>query len=116
VTACESFLQRFGYIRDISNSFQHVEERSRGRGRSGKKLPTVLIVLGSFNGRRFGVTTADGLHTEVEISEPFVQEVRSALLEIIWSFEWIGVGNVRVRPPEGMGARQGPTRTQDESD
>jgi hypothetical protein len=40
----------------------------------------------------------------VEISEQFLEAVRSALLEIIWSFEWIHVGNVRVPRPEGTGA------------
>jgi hypothetical protein len=102
--ACATFLQRFGHIRDIRNSLQHVEERSQGKGSNGKILPGGLLLLGGFIGRRFGVTTGDGQLKEVEISEQFLEAVRSALLEIIWSFEWIHVGNVRVRRPEGARA------------
>ena len=96
---CEAFLDRFDYIREIRNSLQHVEERYQGIGSSRKKL--TLVVLGSLNGRRFGVTTGDGPHKEVEISEQFLEVVRSVLLEIVWSFEWIGVGKVRVRRQDG---------------
>jgi hypothetical protein len=102
--ACKAFLQRFGDIREIRNSLQHIEERAEAKGSFGKRLTGPILDLGSLNERRFGITTGSGQRMEVEISEQFLELVRSALVEIIWSFEWIAVGNVRVRRPEGRAA------------
>jgi hypothetical protein len=106
VAACDSFIQRYGYIRGMRNSLQHIEERVQGKGSHDKTLPVGLLIQGSFIGRRFCVTTDSGQHAEVEISEQFAEAARTALLEIIWSFDWLHVGNVRAKPPEGMAARQ----------
>jgi len=67
-----------------------------------KKLPgPVIVVGGDFKApNRFGVTSGDGRYAEVEISEQVLNYLRSALLEIIWSFEWIVIGNTRARRPE----------------
>lgn len=95
--ACEAFRQEFGYIRDIRNSLQHIEERAQAKGQFGRRLSGPILDLGSLNERRFGITSGDGQHLEVEISEFVLRRVRSALLNVMWSFEWLGPGNLPVR-------------------
>lgn len=101
ISMCSAFLQRFKDIRHIRNSLAHLHERSQAKGYPGKRLTGPILNLGSFIGNRFGVTSGDGRYAEVEISEQLLACFRSALLEIIWSFEWIVFGNVRAKPPEG---------------
>jgi hypothetical protein len=102
VSACDGFLQRFKDIRHIRHSLAHQRERSQAEGYPSKRLAGPLLILGgAFIGNRFGVTSGDGRYAEVEISEQLLACFRSALLEIIWSFEWIVIGNVRARRPEG---------------
>ena len=98
--ACSAFLQRFQGVRLIRNSLAHVDERSQGMGSRGKKLPgPVLVIGGGFTGNRFGVTSGEGAYAEVEISEQFLACFRAALIEIIWSFDWIVIGNIRAKRP-----------------
>jgi hypothetical protein len=99
--ACNAFLRCFQDVRHIRNSLAHVDERSQSIGSGRKKLPgPLLIISGAFIDNRFGVTSGDGLYAEVEISEQLLACLRSALLEIIWSFEWIVIGNIRAQRPE----------------
>ena len=97
VAACDAFLRQFGYIRDIRNSLQHIEERIQAKGSFGKKLPGPIIDLGSLNECRFGVTTGDGRHLEVEISEDFIGRFRLALSDVLWSLDWLGPGETLIR-------------------
>lgn len=104
IAACDGFLHRFQDVRLIRNSLAHVDERSQGIGSGGKKLPGPLLIIGGgFVGNRFGITSGDGRYAEVEISEQLLSNSRSALLEIIWSFEWIVIGNIHARRPEHNG-------------
>ncbi len=94
--ACGAFLQQFGYIRDIRNSLQHIEERVREKGYGGRPLGPI-IDLGSLNERRFGVTTGNGQQLDVDISEPYVERFRSALSDVFCSLEWLGPGEVVIQ-------------------
>ncbi len=99
--ACNALLRRFQDVRHIRNSLAHVDERSQAIGSRGKKLPgPVLVIGGGLSGNRFGLTCGDGRYAEVEISKQYLSCLRSALLEIIWSFEWIVIGNIRAKRPE----------------
>jgi|ERR1039458_6369310 hypothetical protein len=99
--ACNDFLQRFQDVDQIRHSLAHVDERSQAIGYGRKKLPGPLLVIGgAFIDNRFGITSGDGRYVEVEISERFLARFRSALLEVIWSFEWIVIGNIRAKRPE----------------
>lgn len=103
--ACEIFLEQYGRIRDIRNSLQHIEERAQAKGHGGRKLAGPILDLGSLmNGRWFGITTGENQHIRVEVSEQFLKDVWFALLRIVWSFQWIAVGNIHVPPPEGADA------------
>jgi len=105
IVACNALLLRFQDVRHIRNSLAHVDERSQGIGSGGKKLPgPLLIVGGCLVGNRFGVTSGDGRYAEVELSEQMMTNFRSALLEIIWSFEWLVIGNIRAKRPEHTGS------------
>ncbi len=80
-----------------------MDERANAKGSRCYKLGSI-IDLGSFVDKSlFEITTGSGEHIRLEISEQFLEVVRSALLEIIWSFEWIDVGNIRVYRPSRKG-------------
>jgi hypothetical protein len=94
--ACDAFLHQFGYVRDIRNSLQHVEERAQAKG-SGKTRLGPIIDLGSLNERQFGVTTGQGQHLEVDITEDYIRSFRSALADIFGWLEWLGLGETPIR-------------------
>lgn len=96
LAACEDFLHQFGYIRDIRNSLQHVEERAQAKG-VGKVALGPIIVLGFLNERRFGATTGLGQYLEVDITEDYLVRFRSALSDVFWSLEWLGIGETPMR-------------------
>jgi hypothetical protein len=99
--ACNALLQRFQDIDQIRHSLAHVDERSQAIGYGRKKLPGPLLVIGgAFIENRFGITSGDGRYVEVEISERFLACFRSALLQVIWSFEWIVFGNIHAQRPK----------------
>ncbi len=104
VASCDALLQRFKGIDQIRHSLAHVEERSQGKGYGGKELRGPLLVIGgSFIGsNRFGLTSGDGRYVEVEISEGFLSCFRSALRRVLWSFEWLVVGNIRAQRPSDL--------------
>ncbi len=98
--ACRKFQQDFGYLRDIRNSIQHIEERAQGLGRNNQPLNVRLLVLGAFIDNRFGITTDNGCYVDVEISEATLQLIRLALQKIIWSVKWLGPGSIAIETPE----------------
>ncbi len=99
VDACCKFKQDFGYVRDIRNSIQHIEERAQGLAQGGKLLDVRLILLGNFIGNRFGFTTDKSGYAEVEISESTLQLVRVGLERVIWSVKWLGPGSTPIPSP-----------------
>lgn len=104
VNACREFDQEFGYIRDVRNSIQHIEERALGLTQGGEPLQVRLILLGNFLNNRFGFTTGKGGYAEVEISEPILQNVRAGLEKVIWSVNWLGPGSTPIPSPQVGGA------------
>lgn len=104
VDACCKFEQDFGYIRDIRNSIQHIEERALGLAQLGKPLDIRLILLGNFVDNRFGFTTDKSGYAEIEISQLTLKLVRAALERVIWSLKWLGPGSTPIPSPDFGGA------------
>lgn len=104
LNACRRFDQDFGYIRDIRNSIQHIEERALGLAQDGKALQVRFLLLGNFFNNRFGFTTDKGSYAEVEISEATLQKVRTGLEQVIGSINWLGPGSAPIPCPEVGGA------------
>ena len=95
---CRDFENRFGIIRDIRNSLQHLEDRARGLGPKNKKIDTNVYVLGGLKDNKFCATIANGSCGEIEISEEMLVTVKEIIQKIINSFTWIGLGGVRIPP------------------
>jgi len=93
---CERFLSKFGLLRDLRNSLQHTEDRLRGIGRHNKPIPNSLLVLGGFRDNSFGATTAEGRYVEVEISNSVLVQAFAMVEDLIWCFDWLGPGNIRL--------------------
>lgn len=97
---CKRFLSQFGELRDLRNSLQHIEDRLRGIGRDHKPIPSHLLVLGGFrNNNYFGVTASDGRYVEIEISASILLQAYSIIEDLIWCFDWLGPGNIRLNRP-----------------
>ena len=100
VKACNEFLETFGFIRDIRNSLQHIEERAQGIAKR-KQIETPILNLGVFEGeRRFSITSENGQMVGIEVAEEFLVRVQSGLEKIIWSFDWLGPGEFPIQRPE----------------
>ena len=88
-------------LREVRNSIQHAEDRSKGMHRKNKielkKIDTskisidgtALVNMG-LNGNKFGTTMADGHYGAIEVSVQTVGILRSALLEVYSLFAWKG--------------------------
>jgi hypothetical protein len=98
---CQKFLAQFGGLRDLRNSLQHVEDRLRGIDRKGEPIPSSLLVLGAFRDNNyFGATVSDGRYVEIEISDSVLIQAYSIVEELLWCFDWLGPGNIRVERPD----------------
>ncbi len=98
---CKRFLSQFGELHELRNSLQHIEDRLRGIGRNRKPIPSHLLVLGSFrNNNYFGATTSDGRYLELEISDSVLIQAYSIIEDLIWCFDWLGPGDIRLERPK----------------
>jgi len=93
---CERFLSQFGVLRGLRNSLQHIEQRLCGICRRGKPIPNSLLVLGAFRENSFGATTAEGRYVEIEISNSVLVQAFAIVEDLIWCFDWLGPGNIRL--------------------
>jgi len=90
-----------GNVKGVRDSMHHSEDRARGQGKKGPlelkpvsndmfHAPGGVLSLGNLNGNRYGWTTEDGHHSEVEVSEQTLVIVRDTLQVIIDSLQWRG--------------------------
>lgn len=95
----------FPDLREVRNTSQHLEDRSRGLGAGKNPKPMTLkpvqnrlinapgggvLVLNSLNGNRFGCTMSDGHYGEVEVSPQALQLLSTLLHEVLQCFQWKG--------------------------
>lgn len=98
---CKRFLSKFGELRGLRNSLQHIEDRLRGIGRDRKSIPSNLLVLGAFRDNNYyGATTSDGRYVEIEISDSVLTEAYSIIKDLVWCFDWLGSGEVQLERPK----------------
>jgi hypothetical protein len=106
----------FEDVKGIRDTSHHLEDRVRGKGRTGKggRQPDIepqpmsipghfnssegaMIALESFMGpRRFGSTTADGVYREIEVSEVWLIHAASIVQAVLDAYQWEGWAH---RPP-----------------
>jgi len=94
---CDRFEAEFGHCRKIRNSFQHIEDRIRALGPGEFRIPATILVIGGFIERRFGATTVDGTYSDIEVSASPIALAVNILTDVLWSFDWLGPGNQRVK-------------------
>jgi hypothetical protein len=88
-------------VRRVRNSVQHVEDRARGLGPSGKPLDLKpvdnrainapgggVLILNMLNGSRYGSTVADGRYAEVDVTSQSLLAVRDAIQKVLNSLAW----------------------------
>jgi hypothetical protein len=79
---------KYGHLKHIRDSAAHIEDRGRALDRNLKKIPSKIIVLGSFNERRFEFTGSDGKCYGVDISESTLLSAHEILQAIINAYNW----------------------------
>ena len=104
-TIHENFSKSLPDLREIRNSIQHAEDRSKGE-RFGKKIDLkeidtskisikgVALVNSGLNGNKFGTTMADGHYGAVDVSVQTLEVLRIALLDVYSAFAWTGGENL----------------------
>ncbi len=94
---CRRFLVQFGELQELLNSLQPIEDRLRGLSRNGKPIPNLLLALGEFRNKNyFGATAAEGHYMEIEISSSVLLQACTIIEDLIWCFDWLGPGNIRL--------------------
>ncbi len=97
---CKRFLAQFGELHKLRNSLQHIEDRLLGIGQDHRPIPSHLLVLGGFrNYTYFGATVSDGRYVEIEISDSVLTQAYSIIEDLIWCFDWLGPGEIRLERP-----------------
>ena len=78
----------FGHLKHIRDSAIHIEDRGRGKKRNEEPLNTSIIILGSFNDRKFGFTGEDGNHYEIAISSDTLHKAKVIIQKVFNSYTW----------------------------
>lgn len=100
VEVCNELSGQFEAVKYIRDSHQHMEDRCRGLGKWDKAVPSSVLLLGvMMDGRRHIMTGSDGKQYGIEISEAVLRMVQANIEDLIWSFEWIGPGNIPIKRP-----------------
>lgn len=99
------FAAAFPHLREVRNTAQHLEDRSRGLGAGRKPQPLKLqpvangfvqapeggaLILNCLNGTRLGSTMADGNYGEIDVSAATMRFVRATLQNVLNAFSWKG--------------------------
>jgi len=83
------FDAEFPHVRDIRHSWQHIEDRMRGKGQNETNLGNTLLVLSSLFGDNLSYTISDGTVHSISISENTFRRAEYYVQNIFDSFEWI---------------------------
>ena len=98
----DTYYAAFPTLKEVRNSVQHMEDRGRGLGKSGKPLalkpienalinaPEGALALNNLNGNRFGTTMADGHYGEVEVSSTALGTIRDHVEQLLNAYQWRG--------------------------
>ncbi len=78
----------FGELKFIRDSIAHIEDRIRGVDKNQRIIPTNILILGSFNERRFGYTGSDRNLHEIEIAESTLFTAQRIIQKIINAYNW----------------------------
>lgn len=96
ILLCNRFADDYAVVRRVRNSLHHPEERIQGIGPGKKPIDSILRALAVTNERRFGALTERCIVEYVPITHDYLEGVRECLLNLIWAFPWLGVGNQRL--------------------
>ena len=89
LTLKDEFDAEFPHIRDIRHSWQHIEDRMRGKGQNEKNLGTKMLVLSTLFGDNLSYTISDGTTHSISISENTLRRAEYYVQRCFDSFEWI---------------------------
>jgi len=85
----DEFDVEFPNVRDIRHSWQHIEDRMRGKGQNERDLQTNLLVLSSLFNDQLTYTIADGTTQSILISENTFRRTEYYVQSVFDCFEWI---------------------------
>jgi hypothetical protein len=85
----DEFDFEFPHVRDIRHSWQHIEDRMRGKGQNKANLGSTMLVLLSLFGDNLSYTIADGTVHSISISENTFRQAEYYVQKTFDSFEWI---------------------------
>ncbi|GAA3769819.1 hypothetical protein [Flavobacterium ginsengiterrae] len=85
----DEFDAEFPNVRDIRHSWQHIEDRMRGKGQNERDLQTNLLILSSLFNDDLTYTIADGTTQSILIGEHTFRRAEYYVQNVFDCFEWI---------------------------
>lgn len=79
----------FPKIWDVRNSWQHIEDRMRGKGKDEKELNVRMLILSVLENDNLSYTISNGEVHTVNISEQSLMKARDFVQEIWDCFDWV---------------------------
>jgi hypothetical protein len=102
-TACADLKAALPDVVDVRDSAHHVEDRARGKGRGGRKLPNQpvsshgieapgggVVVMDHLYGSHLAYTVASGHLRDVEVSDSTLAVAQRAVQAMLDAFSWQG--------------------------
>lgn len=102
-SALTRFSEAFPTLSELRHSTAHADDRQRGLGKykqplqpkgrdsQGNLVPIPLVISGSFFGRNYSATLANGELGQIEVSRASVEQIRDCVEEAFRAFPWIGL-------------------------
>lgn len=85
----DEFDAEFPHVRDIRHSWQHIEDRMRGKGQNERNLGSTMLVLSTLINHNLSYTIADGSVHSISISEKTFRRAEYYVQKTFDSFDWI---------------------------
>lgn len=85
----EEFDNEFPHVRDVRHSWQHIEDRMRGKGQNEKRLESTLLVLSSLFEDNLTYTISNGTTHSIAITEYTFRRAEYYVQKCFDSFNWI---------------------------
>lgn len=79
----------FPKIWDVRNSWQHIEDRMRGKGKDEKELNVRMLILSVLENDNLSYTISNGEVHTVNISEQSLMKARDFVQEVWNCFDWV---------------------------
>ncbi|MFQ6600529.1 hypothetical protein [Flavobacterium sp. C3NV] len=85
----DEFDNEFPHVRDIRHSWQHIEDRMRGKGQNEKNIESLMLVLSTLYNDNLTYTISDGTQHHITINLDTFKRAEYYVQQTFDSFKWV---------------------------